>query len=303
MSNRKLNLTSIEHALTVAEHLSFRRAAEAMGISQSSISKRIAALEDMVGVALFERHHSGVRVTDAGQRFFRHVRSALDHLDEASRVAGRIGRVETGHLRIGISSSLASGFLPFLIHTFSTQHPEVRIVVEDCAASDCFALLRDRRFDLVFTIGDVDARDFESQRFWSERIFIALPDGHPLCQKEMIGWAELADAETIILNRSASRQGKYDEVVRRWTAINRTLDIHYLSVARDTLMHLVGLGWGISLTTEAAIAVPFPGVVFRPLADEDHVLRFSGVWLSQNNNQALRRVIAIARVLSQEQSR
>lgn len=301
MSNRKLDLTSIEHALRVAEHLSFRRAAEAIGISQSSISKRVARLEDRIGVALFERSHSGVRVTDAGRRFFQHVILALSELDEASEVAGKIGRVESGHLSIGIISSLAAGFLRELIEMFSDQHPDVKLTIEDCSIGNCISLLREKVFDLIFTIDDVAANDCECQRLWSEQIFFALPQGHRLCEAEAIDWADLR-YETMILNQSASWRTRYDSDLRKWAALGEQLDIQRFAVGRDTLMHMVALGWGISLTSEAAVAVIFPGVVFRPMAGEDNFLHFSAVWLSQNNNQALRRMIAIARVLSQKQS-
>jgi len=69
-------------------------------------------------------------------------------------------------------------------------------------------------------------------------------------------------------------------------------------VARDTLVHMVGLGQGISLTSEAIIAMPFPHVAFRPIAGDSDIVPFSGVWLLRNSNQALRRFISLARTLS-----
>ncbi|WP_219320379.1 LysR family transcriptional regulator [Methylovirgula sp. HY1] len=246
-------MTSIEHVLAVVEHLSFRRAGEALGISQSSISKRVAALEDQIGVALFERHHSGVRVTDAGEKFFRLAVAALEYLDQATKVAGKIGRVEAGHLRIGILSSLASGFLPSLVRKFTDQHPDVETVIEDCMISDCVTLLRKKHFDVVFSIGDLAADDCESERLWNEQIFIALPESHPLGERETVDWADLR-CETMILNQSASWRTKYDGVLRKLATLTQEIDVRRLSVARDTLMHMVALGQGISLTSEAAVA-------------------------------------------------
>jgi Na+-driven multidrug efflux pump len=63
-------------------------------------------------------------------------------------------------------------------------------------------------------------------------------------------------------------------------------------------MHIVALGQGIRLTSEATIATTFPHVVFRPTAGDSDVLPFSGVWLLCNSNQALRRFISLARTLS-----
>jgi predicted transcriptional regulator len=106
LMNRKIELISVIQALTVAEHLNFRRAAEALGVCQSSVSKRVIKLENLLGVDLFDRHNAGVKVTNAGIRFFEHVRLALEHLDLAIKSAGMAGRVEQGSLKIGIFSSL-----------------------------------------------------------------------------------------------------------------------------------------------------------------------------------------------------
>src|SRR5208337_5502492 len=108
--NPIIELTSVIQALKVAEHRSFRRAAEALGVCQSSVSKRVMKLENVLGVDLFDRHHAGVKVTDAGHHFFEHIKMALDHFDSAVTSAGMAGRVEKGSLKIGLFSSLASGF-------------------------------------------------------------------------------------------------------------------------------------------------------------------------------------------------
>ncbi|EJD1913967.1 TPA: LysR family transcriptional regulator, partial [Escherichia coli] len=70
-------------AVAVAEHLNFRHAAKALGISQSSVSARVKALEDNLGVLLFERHARGVRLTDAGRHFMERVTAGVDQLDHA----------------------------------------------------------------------------------------------------------------------------------------------------------------------------------------------------------------------------
>ncbi len=87
-----LDLTSISHAILVSEQLSFRVAAGVLGTAQSAVSHRIRALEDELGVSLFERHSGGVRTTTAGRRFLDLARSALAELDYAVRSAGNAGR-------------------------------------------------------------------------------------------------------------------------------------------------------------------------------------------------------------------
>ena len=71
--------------------------------------------------------------------------------------------------------------------------------------------------------------------------------------------------------------------------------VQKLDVGRETLMHLVALGLGVSLTSEATVASSFPDVVFRPIVGDDELVQFHAVWLSNNDNPALRRFLSLAR--------
>src|SRR5262249_32257529 len=75
-------------------------------------------------------------------------------------------------------------------------------------------------------------------------------------------------------------------------------NVQKLDVGRETLMNLVSIGLGISLTSEAAVATPFPKIVFRPIAGDDELLHFNAVWVRHNDNPALRRFLALARQLA-----
>jgi DNA-binding transcriptional LysR family regulator len=295
--NPNIELASVTQALMVAEHRSFRRAAEALGICQSSVSKRVRNLENVLGVDLFDRHHPGAKVTNAGRQFFEHIKMALDHLDSAVSSAGMAGRVEKGSLKIGLFSSLASGFLPELLRCYSAKHPEIDVSIVEARPSENLARLRAEELDIVFVMGEPVARDCDVARFWDECVFVVLPDTHALCGKDATDWEDLK-TEHFILTRSEDGTAIHDYVIQRLAALHKRPDIRQSPVERDTLVHMVGLGKGISLMSEAIIAMPFPHVAFRPIAGNSDVLPFSGVWLLRNSNQALRRFISLARTLS-----
>jgi len=86
-----MDLISLRHALAVAEQTSFRRAGSALGVDASAVSRRVRALEDELGVSLFERHAGGARATMAGRRFLDRTRSALAGLDYAVKTASCAG--------------------------------------------------------------------------------------------------------------------------------------------------------------------------------------------------------------------
>ncbi|WP_259331090.1 LysR family transcriptional regulator, partial [Acetobacter pasteurianus] len=88
----RIPLITLLQLLSVAEHLNFRQAASALGVTQSSVSARIKALEETLGISLFERRHRGVRLTEAGQRFVVEVAAGIEQLDHAVQTAGFVAR-------------------------------------------------------------------------------------------------------------------------------------------------------------------------------------------------------------------
>lgn len=105
-------LRPLRYVIAAAERQSFRQAAVELGVRESTISRGIRDLEDEIGVALFIRHPGGVKLTNAGNKFLNHARVAVSGIEYALKDAGAAGRGEVGLVRIGIFSSLASGFWP-----------------------------------------------------------------------------------------------------------------------------------------------------------------------------------------------
>jgi len=100
--------------VAAADHGSFRQAAGALGIQESAVSRRIRDLEDRLGTPLFIRSPGGVKLTIAGEKFVQRGRKALSEIRMARTEAFAIGRGSTGHLQIGIFSSLGSGPIDWL---------------------------------------------------------------------------------------------------------------------------------------------------------------------------------------------
>ena len=283
----RIPLVSLIQALSVAEHLNFRHAASALGVSQSSVSTRIKQLEQDLGIALFERRHRGVRLTEAGQHFLEHVATGIEHLDHAVRTAGAIARGEQGRLCVGLYSSIAAGFLAELLREFRELHPAVDLQITEGRARDTIREVREARLDVAFIVGVPPAGDCHSKPLWKEALLVALRERHALAEMEGVKWAELAD-ETFVTRGGGVGPQVHDHIVRRLAEHWSQPRIQRVDVERDTLMSMVAQGYGITLTSEAAAHVPFPGVVFRPILDEPEPIIFSALWSPHNRGQALK---------------
>jgi hypothetical protein len=96
-----VDLQHLRYAVAAVEHGSFRRAAEVLQLRQSTLSRCVRQLEQLVGMELFERSSGGVRATEAGRNFLRVARSILEEVDSLVTMAHRTGRGEAGRLTVG----------------------------------------------------------------------------------------------------------------------------------------------------------------------------------------------------------
>lgn len=290
-----IEIRHLRYVVTAAKCGSFRRAAKALGIEQSAVSRRIRDLEDDLGVALFIRHSSGVILTHAGKKFVRRARQALNEVSQAAADVGAIGRGDEGAIQIGIFSSLASGFLAQLLHAYSLSHKDVRIDIIEGAPSDHIAAVRLHNLDVAFVTGAPVLADCDTAQFWTERVYVVLPSNHALVAQGCIRWRDLRD-ELFVVSECDPGPEVRDFLTKHLSDLGAHPSIDRHRVGRDTLMQIVALGRGLTLTSESTIAAQFPGIVYRPLDGE--TLPFCAVWSPNNDNPAFRRMLSLAKVMA-----
>lgn len=290
-----IELRHVHYFVVASEQGSFRKAAIHLNIEESAVSRRIRDLEDKLGASLFHRHHAGVSLTVAGQRFLRRARIALQQIEDGISEVAAIGRSEDGIVKIGIFSSLASGFLFDLMKAFDEKHPRVAVELIEGNPSVHVAAIRQLQIDVAFITGTTEWPDCETEQFWTERVFGVLPTEHRLATKQTLHWDDLA-CEGFIVSDAAPGPEIHDYLIQRLAGLGHHPNIHPQYVGRDVLLSMVAIGRGLTLTSEATTGAQIPGIVFRPIADE--VLPFSAIWSRRNDNPACRRFLSLARILA-----
>lgn len=290
-----LRLRHIQYFVTASEQGSFRKAATLLNIQESAVSRRIRDLEDRLGASLFHRHPGGVSLTVAGQRFLRRVRIALQQIEGGINDVAAIGRSEDGIVKVGIFSSLASGFLFDLMKAFDAKHPRVTVELIEGNPSIHVAAIRQLQLDVAFITGTTEWPDCETEQLWSEGVFAVLPTEHRLATKQTLNWDDLA-GENFIVSDAAPGPEIYDYLIQRLAGLGHHPNIHPQHVGRDVLLSMAAIGRGLTLTSEATTGTQIPGIVYRPIMGE--VLPFSAIWLRRNDNPACRRLLSLARSMS-----
>ena len=123
---------------------------------------------------------------------------AVGRIEYALKDAGAAGRGEVGTVRIGIFTSLASGFLADLLEAYQAKNPLVHLDFVEGSPAEHVSAVQHHRTDIAFLTGEPLAYGCETTRLWTERVFVVLPQDHSLVKKEEISWDDLPDGHFIV---------------------------------------------------------------------------------------------------------
>jgi DNA-binding transcriptional LysR family regulator len=286
-------MMTLVHILAVAEYLNFRHAANALGVAQSSVSARVKALEEDLGILLFERHARGVRLTEAGRHFVERIAAGVDQLDHAVKTASMAAAGKYGRLRIGIHALIPGSFLAELIAQYREEHPGIDVELTEGTARDAVMQLRADRLDVAFVAGKPDLPDCHTRPIWTEPLVAVLPERHPLAGQSAVTWAELA-GETFLVRYGGTGPQVHDHIVLRHAGRWPAPSILRFDVERGTMLSMVGQGFGSTIVGAATMLLPTTSIVFLPFADEPEPVAFTAIWSPSNRSAALRNLLNLA---------
>ncbi|WP_237047890.1 LysR family transcriptional regulator [Lentzea guizhouensis] len=148
-----MELRQLRYVVAVAEHRHFRRAAQALGMTQPSLSRQVAAVERELGTALFDRTARGVVLTAAGEVYAGHARQVLEQVEAGATEARRAARGQTGSVRLGFVGEALIELLPSLLARFRSAHPGVGLECRELSTAQSGAALLAGDIDLVISRG------------------------------------------------------------------------------------------------------------------------------------------------------
>ncbi len=247
--NRDLNdVLAFTH---VADSGSFTRAAERLGWPKSSVSHRVARLEQCLGARLLERNTRRLRLTDVGARFHEHARRVLQELDLAAATVASFRARPQGRLRVSASVVLGQALLPSMLAAYAARHPEVELFVD--LANRRVDLLEEG-FDLAIRAGELPDSSLVSRRLGSAsaRLYAAPAylrrSGVPATAAELAGHALLDNAPSAAVS---GWQLSHDDGRRE------TVPARFRLAANDALLlrELAATGAGIA-SLPAFVAAP-----------------------------------------------
>ncbi len=260
-----MDLRRLRYLVTVADEGHITRAAERLGIQQPPLTRQIRALEDELGVVLFQRLPRGMRATEAGRVVVEEARRILERADRLPDTAARAARGEQGRLAIGYTSSGA--FQPFVaqqIRAFRTASPGVQLALAEDGTPELVAALEEERLDAAFVrSGGAHGAGLRVEPLLEEPMVAALPTGHRLAAAGGVALAELAD-QTFVFYRRPTGPGLHDAIVAACLRAGFSPMVGQEAPRMSSTLGLVAAGLGVSIVPASMQRMNVEGVVFTP---------------------------------------
>lgn len=285
------SLRHVRAFVAVAERLHFRRAADALGISQPALTRTVKELEASLGVALLARSNRSVALTAAGAVLLREARPLLERFDRAGALARMAADGRSGRLTVAYMDFAINGALPAHLQAFCARWPEVEIDLLYMPTDRQKSALVSGEIDVGFLIGPFDAPGIARREFERQRLVALVPEQHRLARKRSVSLEDLA-AEPFVIGSerdwSAFRRIAFDKAIAAGTAFQIVQE----ASSSEGVFALVAAGVGVSIYAESAAVLRRNGVRVRRIAGCDRSIAIVMAWHASGANPAARRFSA-----------
>jgi DNA-binding transcriptional LysR family regulator len=289
-------LRDLKNLVAAAQYGSFRRAAQALRMRQSTLSRAIKQLEDGLGVTLFIRSSGGVRLTPAGGQFIETAQRVLTDYEVLVSTARALGRGSVGRLALGFPASCVSSMLHGVLRDYANEFPDVTIQLVVKSKTALLSDLDIGMLDLAIVGGGVPRQGYESLSLWPERIVVAAPPEHPIGRKPFVLWTDLVDE--VLLTSCRGFGPDLKEIMVANAAENRTfLRLEEHAADDEALLSLVAAGRGLVLQPSGAIRNRSLDVAYLEVRDTTGTswMTFYACWKKDCSNPALASFLALLR--------
>lgn len=246
--------------MAVAEYQSFTRAAEALYVSQPTLSQQIKQLEDLLEVQLLDRTGRNVRLTPAGEIYLHHARRALGELNAAKRAIDDLHDLSRGSLRVGMTPITEYLAAP-LLEQFNTRFPGIGVYTLEMPQDEIRSALADDLIDIGVSLSsaqpeDAASDDVDSHILFVETLNLAVGQNHPLAEQTGPLTMHVLEQEPLVmLNRDYALRRNIDQYCLEQ---NIHLSIMMEASSLSTILEMVRIG-RLATILPGAISCARPG--------------------------------------------
>ncbi len=273
----------------VAEEMSFRKAAEALHLSQPAVSQHIHALEEEAGVRLFDRargegHGSQISLTEAGRILLGYAKRAAATIAEAHRALAALNDAAVGPLRLGSSTTVAQYVLPRILGAFLRQYPQVKLSLVSGNTEKIVEAVAEERVELGIIEGPAMRRDVKTERMIQDEMVLIVSPNHVWAAKGAVAIApeQLMKVPLLLRERGSGSRRVVERALKKAGLPLRSLKVAIELDSTEAIISGVEAELGVGFVSRCAVGkVLRLGAVKVVSVKGLEILReFSFVWLA-----------------------
>ena len=273
----RMTLDQLQIFLAVAEHMHFTRAAEALYITQPSVSAAIQSLEEQYRVKLFNRVGRRIELTQAGRTLQKEAQKILTQVDLTERRLQELNDLQRGELRLGASQTVGSYWLPQFISKFKQKYPGIRV---DCTLGNTQEISTGTvtgLFDLGLVEGEVEpsvAVSLEQQIVGSvdaerlavrHRLQIVVGQSHPWFEQAIVPVTELTTTAWVMREAGSGTRQQFEQVLQQWGIEPADLTVILEMKNGEMVKAVVETGVGAAAISELIVVKELRLDTLRPI--------------------------------------
>jgi len=286
-----MTIQQIKYFLVLANELHFWKTSEKVFISQSALSRQIQALENEMGMSLFERDKRNVKLTDAGKFLQKHWTNTIKELDQIHRQAKKIDEGVSGLVTISYPGSIAFKFLPNLLESLNQNLPDLKLELIEPTDGSHENLLLNYEIDIAFSRDHIQHININSLKLQTEPICLVIPNNHWLNTSEFRNLNELKDEKFIIAG--LHQKTFFASLLRTFFDRNNFQPKTIIeSDFGGMILNLVSKGIGISILPWSFEFSKYKNVKFIKL--DEHIDLYIN-WRKNDPNKTVKKVIEYAK--------
>lgn len=254
-----MNISKYMAFVTTVEYGSFTKAGEILNYSQSAISRMINDLEKEWKISVLERSKAGVKLTSDGMKLLPYAKSLCEEYKKLQMQVDELNGLQSGIIRIGTFSSVATHWLPNIIKEFQKNYPNIdyELLLGDYTEIENWIL--EGRVDCGF-LRLPTHKDLETIFLAKDKLLAILPENHYLANKEKVSLSDLCNEPFLMLDK-----GNNSDVTKVFEQNGISPKIHFTTWDDYAIMSMVESGLGISILPELILKrIPYK-LVFKEL--------------------------------------
>ncbi|MDO9600108.1 MAG: hydrogen peroxide-inducible genes activator [Azoarcus sp.] len=275
-----MTLTDLRYLVALAHERHFGRAAEKCHVSQPTLSVAVKKVEEELGIQLFERSASEVKITETGRRIVAQAEKVLVEASQIHEIASAGKDPLAGPLRVGVIYTIGPYLLPRLIPRVHHLAPRMPLIIQENYTTRLAEALKRGELDVIIISLPFEEAGIVTQSVYDEPFRVLLPAAHPWTAETSIDAAHLADDQLLLLGAGNCFRDQVLEVCphcRNVGGLQRTLEGSSL----ETIRHMVATGLGVTVLPSSAadeMGVHNPLVAVRPFSDPEPTRRVALAW-------------------------